>query len=672
MANQDHIIQEKDFEIPEGWSQVEPPPGGGAPVPSVAVDRFASGAISTSTLGLQTDIAGSQMGGNVPAFRIQPPQPSSIAAGNAATQSIIEQTVSEAVAAATPTPYKPCIGVNYHTEQFYTVQLTDLNDLLSFNNAGGGVITLPGGPVGGFSFVQAVYGGGEGAGGTLAITNTPTNGMIAVVFTSPNVTLGTVSISDSNGNIWVPITTNSGNSEFMATFYCAKIAGGSNTVSVDVPFTPPTPPPDQIPFFTFIGLYEFSGMVPNGLDQFANGVGSGSSSISPTKSSTFAFTVAQATASSAGQNPTAGSGWTAVTAQPNGSWNYPAYLGSGLGGYFTGLGEYIVSPPVGVALSATATGGAVADCNFTIANFQVAPNTAATGFTSCFYTYIENTGTGTYILESAAQIDGANQSVKIGPNEGLLVCYDGTNWATMRGIGGAGGGGVTSLDGLTGPIILAPGTGITISDSPGTITISATAVAENAQTIWSYPVATSASAASANPVSGSIMNFVANQVNFFYISIDKPIQVGNFTFLPTTGDATHHYDWGMYDLLGNLIWNLGATIFSAGSSSTQTTTPLAQGTITIQPGNYWLAFTGNGTGLTWQAATSTQLGNALFFANSKTSPAWWTSVTSSTGGTLTGLGPTVPSAPTTATNLTNGSVSSFSGQGIIPLISLST
>src|SRR5208282_4463908 len=95
MANsKDYIMQESEFTIPDGWEEVpredrlsSGPVGGGAPVPPIPVDRFASGAISSTTLGLQTDIADSKMGGNVPSFRVQPPQPSANATANAGTSS---------------------------------------------------------------------------------------------------------------------------------------------------------------------------------------------------------------------------------------------------------------------------------------------------------------------------------------------------------------------------------------------------------------------------------------------------------------------------------------------------------------------------------------------------------------------------------------------------------
>lgn len=607
-------------------------------------------------------------GGKIPEYSLMPTGAAN-APNNAAIKSVIDQTLTTISKAATgsgaASTFTPCTKVNYQTTDDYTVQVSDLAGIVSIGNSAGGVITLPSPNAGATpgTIVQAAFGG------AVTMTNTSGNGLIATVFTSPNIPLGTVSISDSAGNRWIPITTNSGDSELLATFYCAKIAGGPNTIIANVPAFPPPPPPNQVIFFTFVAVYEVAGLVVNGLDQFTNGVGSGIATIFPTKNNTIAFTFAQATGATP-VNYDPGPGWTGVSPGiPNSSWNYPPYLGSGFGGDWVGLTEYIIKPAVGSAVSGTASGGSVADANFTVANFQIAPSALATGFTSCWYCFIENTGTGSYHLESNSTIDGSTDSVLIGPNQGLMVVFDGTNWVTERGLGGGGATGVTSLNLLTGPINLTAGTGITVSDSPGTIQISATAVAENAQSIWSYPIGTTSVSASANPVSSHVMNFVANQVNVFYVHIDKPIQVGNFSFQCTTSD-THQYDWGMYDLGGTLIWNLGATTFG---STGLVSTPLHQGSVTIQPGNYWLAFTGNGTGLTFQAIQSGALGEAMFFANSPTSdPAWWTSVTASSGGTLTGLNPTMPSAPTTAGNLTNGLINGFGSQGIIPIIALST
>jgi len=107
MANKDHIILNgESFQIPDGWEEVpfsnrtSLEVGGGAPVPAVPVDRFASGAISSTTFGLQTDQVNSQLPGHVPSFRVQPPQPSSVAAVNSGALSVTQRISEQASFAA--------------------------------------------------------------------------------------------------------------------------------------------------------------------------------------------------------------------------------------------------------------------------------------------------------------------------------------------------------------------------------------------------------------------------------------------------------------------------------------------------------------------------------------------------------------------------------------------
>jgi hypothetical protein len=80
-----NLIEEKDFQIPEGFEQVQRPPITGAP-PS-AQNSQTSGIISSSTFGLNTDIAASSLPGNIPSYRIQPLGPSGQSQNNSSNDS---------------------------------------------------------------------------------------------------------------------------------------------------------------------------------------------------------------------------------------------------------------------------------------------------------------------------------------------------------------------------------------------------------------------------------------------------------------------------------------------------------------------------------------------------------------------------------------------------------
>jgi hypothetical protein len=285
-----------------------------------------------------------------------------------------------------------------------------------------------------------------------------------------------------------------------------------------------------------------------------------------------------------------------------------------------------------------------------------------------WHVLLQNEGAGTAtVARNGHNIDDAATNLSLTTGQGLLIASDGSNYYTSRGMGGGGGG---SLASLTDVLISSPANGQVLTYNTGASKWENAAAGGGgaAQSIWTYPKISGAPT-NFNPVNSQSMNFTANKVVFMYVHIDVAITVGHFSFLPTTGDATNFYDWGMYDLSGTLIWNLGPQHFTA--SSGQITTPLAQGTITIQPGNYWLAFTGNGTGLLFWGASPSQVAEYFYFVNSVSgTPLWWTSATSSSGGSLTGLSPTVPSAPTTSGNLSNNQVTAASASSF-PVICLS-
>lgn len=62
------------------------------------------------------------------------------------------------------------------------------------------------------------------------------------------------------------------------------------------------------------------------------------------------------------------------------------------------------------------------------------------GYTANWFTYVQNTGVGTLTITPATStIDGAS-TLALTTNQGCLIVSNGTNYFTMRGIGGSGGG----------------------------------------------------------------------------------------------------------------------------------------------------------------------------------------------------------------------------------------
>jgi hypothetical protein len=83
------------------------------------------------------------------------------------------------------------------------------------------------------------------------------------------------------------------------------------------------------------------------------------------------------------------------------------------------------------------------------------PQAGAAGwFAGGWDCYLENRGAGTVtVTATSSTIDGA-ASLALAQNSGVRIVSDGANYFTMRGMGGAGGGAVSSVAGKTGAVTL--------------------------------------------------------------------------------------------------------------------------------------------------------------------------------------------------------------------------
>lgn len=169
--------------------------------------------------------------------------------------------------------------------------------------------------------------------------------------------------------------------------------------------------------------------------------------------------------------------------------------------------------------------------------------------------------------------------------------------------------GVTSVTG-TAPVVSSGGATPAISLSP--------------MTYW---------AVMGNDASVGTLTAVANQTFVVGVLIQWPLSVGHIRFnVGTFDNSANLYDIGFYNAAGTLVADAGpASYTTAGRKSAA----IVQGTVTLNPGLYYVGFTGNASVLVISAYTS---GNLLWVFGSNAN------VAASVGGQLPS-----PITPPTAT-----------------------
>lgn len=336
---------------------------------------------------------------------------------NAQAASVATTIVNQAISSQTASSTVSEIFVNVQPGTSYTVLLSDRDTLISMTNNAGGTVTLPG-TTAAFAAVQTVSGGGPGNSASAGLTNTFGNAMIVTSYSAGNGGAAAPTIGDTNGNAWILVSFHvSSGGQHISTWYATNIVGGLNSVQVVQPSSGP------VIQFTTLVVTEFSGVLPGGIDQIGTGA-SGSASLTPTVKNTFAYFAAR-TVSTVSTQPSPQVGWTGL-AWAAIQWATPPPPPAE---YVNGLDQYLLNPPTAVAL----TGSSGSDAA-TIANFRMQP-VAGAAFPKGWFTYIQNSGTGVFTIQSVAKIDGFARSIKLAPNTGVLIVSDGVGYWTDRGIG---------------------------------------------------------------------------------------------------------------------------------------------------------------------------------------------------------------------------------------------
>jgi len=204
-----------------------------------------------------------------------------------------------------------------------------------------------------------------------------------------------------------------------------------------------------------------------------------------------------------------------------------------------------------------------------------------------WYTTISNQGAGTVtVTPQQGTINGA-ASATIAPNAFATIFFDGANWWSDSPATGGTGGGVTSLNGETGAITLAAGTGISVTPSGSTITIAATGggggyslggALTSANIAFGPGAGTGASISSVSGLDGN------HQIGFTTGS--SPVAhdiIYTVTFTASRG----HVTYPVYSAAGNFGFSI-SQIPAIGSTSSATQYQLASGATPLAAGILYL------------------------------------------------------------------------------------
>lgn len=415
---------------------------------------------------------------HVPKFDLMPLGPQQSSISSAQLSSVIKSVV-EVAAPSTPTVDDDTIKLNAQAGTQYTVQLSDLNKLISMSNNAGGTVYLP--PVAGTTNVAVTntidspFNSGNTVVNMSVATSTATFTatkpvavgdfmFLAVRNVSSHLDVPTTSMSDSNNGAWsafsLPLDDPAVGADTLSVFWVrntvAIAAGGSVTLTFVASFPSTAFNPDVNEFWTMTGIKSVSVAASNsGTASGATFSSGGATASAPT---TFVAVADSNNGDLLGQAP--------VNSQQR-AWTQIGGGNPGSARFY--ILENISGGPVNDVWTPTASGKGFID--ILMALLQALAGDIAK-LTTDFLCYLENTGTGSFNLVSSAPIDGSTTtSVVVGKNQGLLLLWDATTqaWYTERGM--SGGTGLTiQQDGTNKPVepnlnFLNP---LTATDTPGT------------------------------------------------------------------------------------------------------------------------------------------------------------------------------------------------------------
>jgi hypothetical protein len=377
----------------------------------------------------------------VSSYRISPLPSKANQQINASARSIVTQVISQVAAATPPSSDVESIFTNVQSVTQYVVQVSDRVKLVSMNNNAGGTVVLPGGTITKGTFEHAVTNSGNSA--TASVSGTPyTGGGIALLYAAAD-NAGTLQnpLTFAPG-IWTKLHGPGGGDEQL---YTTVMPSSATAISPSATVSPSAGWVTTLAFFqntTAVSLVQTASGGGGGLGNGSFPIVFGSN-ITKGNSIIVFITAASYTFGASGY-PTP----SVPTDTQGNTYKLIGHviedLGTAPGNFSPQTWIWVAENAVGgantttVVLSGGSLGGSI---SANIYGYELALTGASTstGFDNGWYCYIENTGSGTFNVVSAAQIDGVSAAtIALGPNSGIIAAFDGTNWFTERGAGSSG------------------------------------------------------------------------------------------------------------------------------------------------------------------------------------------------------------------------------------------
>lgn len=387
---------------------------------------------------------------HVPKFDLMPLGPQQ----NAVTATQISSTIRTIVENIPAPPASTSadddtIKLNAQTGTSYTVQLSDLNKLISLSNNSGGTVFLP--PIAGSSVVAITNNVDSPftSGNTVVTGTPPTTATSTYTFVATNpIAIGdfmflairnvashsdapSVQMSDNLNGSWQKNTISIDNpavgADTLTLFWVrntTKInAGGSVTLVFVANYVTTAFNPDVNEFWSMTGI-KFAGTSAQS-STLSSGSMVSSGGLTASQPTTFISIIDSNSGDLSTQLPATSQGklWTKIGNGGSSAarFNFLANISSGF---------------INDVYTLSTSGNGAIDI---MQPFLQAQSTDVGALTTDFFCYVENTGSGTFNLVSAAPIDGLTTPLAVGSNKGTLLLWDAASqaWYTERGLGGS-------------------------------------------------------------------------------------------------------------------------------------------------------------------------------------------------------------------------------------------